>query len=295
MFSIRILKTDVFDGSTVNDILINEVLFNPRNGGSDFVELYNNSNKYISLKNWKLANLDNDSIDNYKTIAGAPYLLRPKEFVLLSVNVSNIKQEYFNAHEDAFLPMASLPTYSNDEGSVYLINDNNEVVDFFHYNEDMHFALLNSEDGVSLERIDYNRPTNDKSNWHSASEAVGFATPGYENSQYAEAETGDEITISPESFSPDNDGFEDVLNIAYQFNEPGYVANVIIYDAKGRLIKNLIKNEMLGKQGTFSWDGIDENNEKASIGIYIVYAEVFTVNGNVKKFKKPCVVAGRLN
>lgn len=278
-----------------NDLVINEVLFNPYSGGSDFVELYNNSNKYINLENWKLANLENDSIDNYKIISDSPYLLRPQEFVLLSVNTASIKQFYFNAHEDAFLQMASLPTYSNDEGNVFLINNLDEVVDAFSYNEDMHFALLNSVDGVSLERIDYNRPTNDESNWHSASEAVGFATPGYENSQYLEAETGSEITISPESFSPDNDGFDDVVNIAYQFNEPGYVANIIIYDSKGRLTKNLVKNEYLGTNGTFSWDGIDENKEKAAIGIYIIYVEVFSDAGEVKKFKKPCVVAGRLN
>ena len=43
----------------------------------------------------------------------------------LSVDVNNIKQEYFNAKEETFLQMASLPTYSNDEGSVYLINNNN--------------------------------------------------------------------------------------------------------------------------------------------------------------------------
>lgn len=279
----------------VHDLIINEVLFDPFTGGSDFVELYNNSNKYINLENWKLANLDNDSIDNYKIISDVPFLLQPKEFVLLSVDVATVKQFYINANENSFLQMASLPTYSNEEGNVYLINNLDEVVDAFSYNDDMHFALLNSTDGVSLERIDYNRPSNDKSNWHSAAEAVGFATPGYENSQYLEAEAGDGITLSPESFSPDNDGFDDVLNIAYQFNEPGSVANILIYDAKGRLVKNLVKNEYLGTQGTFSWDGIYENNEKAAIGIYIVYAEIFSVTGDVKKYKKPCVVAGRLN
>jgi len=277
------------------DLVINEILFNPYNGGSDFVELYNNSDKYINLENWKLANLDNDSIDNYKSISDQPYLLKPRHFVLLSVDVNNIKEEYIDSEEDAFLQMESLPTYSNDEGAVYLINNNNEVMDNVNYNDDMHFALLNSTDGVSLERIDYNRPSNDNSNWHSAAEAVGFATPGYENSQYLTAEVGDEITVSPESFSPDNDGFDDVLNISYQFNEPGNVANIIIYDAKGRLVKNLVLNEYLGVTGTFSWDGINENNEKAAIGIYIVYAEVVNVNGDVKKFKKPCVVAGRLD
>ena len=280
---------------TSGDIVINEILFNPYNGGSDFVELYNNSDKYINLENWKLANLDNDSIDNYKPIIEQPYVLNPQHFVLLSIDVNNVKEEYIDSQEGAFLQMASLPTYSNDEGSVYLINNNDEVMDNINYNDDMHFALLNSTDGVSLERIDYNRPSNDNTNWHSAAEAVGFATPGYENSQYLTADVGNEITVSPESFSPDNDGFDDVLNISYQFNEPGSVANIIIYDAKGRLVKNLVLNEYLGAKGTFSWDGINENNEKAAIGIYIIYAEIVNVNGDVKKFKKPCVVAGRLN
>jgi flagellar hook assembly protein FlgD len=145
-----------------------------------------------------------------------------------------------------------------------------------------------------LERIDYNRPSNDNTNWHSAAEDVGFATPGYENSQYKKVEITDGISISPETFSPDNDGVDDVLNISYQFAEAGYVANIVIYDAKGRLIKNLLLNELLGTKGTFSWDGINENNEKAAIGIYIIYFEAFKLNGETKKFKKTGVLGGHL-
>ncbi len=278
---------------SANDIVINEVLFNPLSGGVDFVEIYNNSNKYIDIQNWSLANLDNDSIDNYKTIINRPKLMLPGDFVLLSTDNSAVKNDYQNAVTDALLEMESLPTYSNDEGDVYLINNQNIIVDEFHYNDDMHFALLNSEDGVSLERIDYDRPTNDESNWHSAAEDVGFATPGYENSQYQMTNNdGSEIVVEPETFSPDNDGVDDVLNISYNFSEPGYVASVVIYDAKGRLVRNLIQNELLGISGTFSWDGINERNEKARIGIYIIFVEVFSADGEVKSFKKTAVLAG---
>ncbi|PJA07618.1 MAG: hypothetical protein COX70_06090 [Flavobacteriales bacterium CG_4_10_14_0_2_um_filter_32_8] len=278
-----------------DDLVINEVLFNPFTGGSDFVELYNNSNKFINLQNWSLANLENDSIDNYQTIITKPKLLLPGEFVLLSTNTANVAQEYLNSVTSTFLQMTSMPTYNNDKGDVYLINNLNMVVDNFSYNETMHFALLTSFDGVSLERIDYNRPTNDVTNWHSAAEDVGFATPGYENSQYLKTNNdGGDIIIDPLTFSPDNDGVDDVVNITYNFPEPGYVATIIIYDAKGRLVKNLVKSELLGTTGTFSWDGINENNEKAGIGIYIIFVEAFDLKGDVKSFKKTVVLAGHL-
>ncbi|KAB2859800.1 MAG: hypothetical protein F9K09_00850, partial [Flavobacteriales bacterium] len=276
------------------DVVINEVLFNPYTGGSDFVEIYNNSSKYINLQNWELANFENDSISNRKVITSEPFILLPNQFVVLTKDAANIKTEYINAKEDRMLQMETLPTYNNSDGHVYLLNNLNQAVDNFKYNEDMHFALLNDVKGVSLERIDYNRPSNDKTNWHSAAEDVGFATPGYENSQFQKVEITDGISISPETFSPDNDGVDDVLNISYQFAEAGYVANIVIYDAKGRLIKNLILNELLGAKGTFSWDGINENNEKAAIGIYIIYFEAFKLNGETKKFKKTGVLGGHL-
>lgn len=276
------------------DVVINEVLFNPFTGGSDFVEIYNNSSKFINLQNWELANFDNDSISNKKIISTQPFVLLPKQFVVFTKDAANIKQEYINAKQDRMLEMAALPTYNIDKGNVCLINNLNQTVDNFAYTEKMHFALLNDFKGVSLERIDYNRATNDNTNWHSAAEDAGYATPGYENSQYHRVEIGDAISISPETFSPDNDGVDDVVNISYQFAEAGFVANIVIYDAKGRLIKNLLLNELLGTKGTFSWDGINENNEKAAIGIYIIYVEVFNLKGEVNKYKKTCVLGGQL-
>ena len=239
--------------------------------------------------------MENDSIDNYKGLTSSPKLILPNEFILLTSDGEAVDNDYMNSVTSAFLEMESMPTYGNDEGEVYLINNLSMVVDSFYYLGDMHFALLNSEDGVSLERIDYNRPNNDETNWHSAAEDVGFATPGYENSQYMKTNTdGGEITVFPLTFSPDNDGVDDVVNISYIFPTPGFVASIIIYDSKGRLIRNLIQNELLGISGTFSWDGIDENNEKARIGIYIIFVEAFDVEGNVKSFKKTVVLAGHL-
>ena len=281
------------------DLIINEILFNPRanyyNDGSDFVEIYNNSQRYIDLRGWQLANIGVDTIDNFKPITAMPYVVFPGDYVVLSKDTSNIKYEYPAAMEQTFLQMDGLPAFNNGDGTVILIDNLLQVSDSITYNEDMHFVLLNDINGVSLERVDFDRPSHDVTNWHSSSEAVGFATPGYLNSQYnPPGESTGTVTVEPELFSPDNDGVKDIVNINYQFDAPGFVGTITIYDAKGRLIKNLLQNELLGTSGTYSWDGITEENERARIGIYIIYFEVFGLSGEIKHFKKTCVLAAKL-
>jgi len=291
-----------FSGSSVvvlphiadsGDLIINEILFNPVTGGDDFVEVYNNSTKYIDLFGWHLANWDDGYIDNIKTI-DVNFVLNPGEFAVLTKDSNNIKTTYINSKIGRFVEMATLPTYSNDSGSVYLLlpSTDTSVSDAFHYDEDMHFGLLNDPDGISLERIDYDRASSDNTNWHSAAEAVGWATPGYENSQYVPGTiSADMVSVTPEIFSPDNNGIDDVVNIAYTLEEPGYVGNITIFDSQGRTIKSLVQSDLLASEGTYSWDGTNNENAKARVGIYIVYFEVFNLNGDVSSVKKTCVLA----
>lgn len=288
---------DIFPAAP-NDIVINEILFDPKTGGVDFVEIYNRSNKAIDLKNLVIG--EQDTITNLlvdtKDISANTYLLLSGKYLVLTSDISKVKSQYVIKDENAFLALSTLPSM-NVSGDVVVIADkNNIIIDKVIYTEDMHFPLLGETKGVSLERVNFNRPSDDKTNWHSAAEDAGFATPGYINSQYSGTRNDDgEVTIEPEIFSPDNDGEKDVVGINYKFEEPGMTANVTIYDSKGRLIRNLVRNELLGTSGAFSWDGVDDERQKARIGIYIIYFEAFSTSGKVKKIKKTCVLAGRFN
>ena len=159
----------------------------------------------------------------------------------------------------------------------------------------MHFPLIKDDKGISLERSLFDRPANEPGNFRSAAASIGYATPGYKNSQFTDTNFPgqEEIVLTSTTFSPDNDGFEDALHINYHFREAGMVANVNIYDDKGALIKRLTKNTTLAVEGTLIWDGIAEGGQRAKIGVYIVYFEGFNLNGHTVKFRKPCVLAAK--
>jgi hypothetical protein len=282
----------------VNDVVINEVLSNPKDNGVDYVELYNRSDKVIDLKQMVLASYDTiaSTLNDEHDISIGGYLLFPQEYVVLTTNTTMVKNQYETPNPNWFAQMVSMPMFDNDHGIVVIALKNGVIIiDKLVYTADMYFPLLISTAGVSIERINYNRPSDDKTNWHSAAENVGFGTPTNKNSQYSEGVSSDDpISLSPEIFSPDNDGHDDVLNINYKFDVAGYVGNIVIYDASGRLIRNLVKGELLGTSGSFSWNGITNDNEKARIGMYVVYVEVFDLKGKTKHYKKSTVLASKL-
>lgn len=276
-----------------HDIIINEILFNPRPTGVDFVEIYNASNKYINLKNWWVANYVNGTIQNADIISTQDILIEPKAYLVLTEDKNIVKGEYVQAVEAKILVMEDLPSFNDDEGTVALINPESTVVDFFAYTDKFHATFLKDNEGVSLERISFSALTNNASNWHSASTTSGFATPGYANSNARGEILADRVKVEPEIFEPINGPA--FTQIHYNFNTGGYVANVKILDAQGREVKHLVNNSTLGTTGFFRWDGDMNDGSKARTGYYIVWMEVFNANGKVEAFRKRVIVASRFN
>jgi len=278
-----------------NDIVINEVLFNPLDDGVDYVEIYNRSNKIIDATEINIATKKDGVLDNIKIISIDPILIFPQDYIIISKNDRIVKQQYTTKTKYNFINIPTLPTYSNEEGTVIIVDNADIIIDEFEYNEEMHFPTLVTNDGVSLERINPNIATNLSTNWHSAAETVGFGTPGYKNSQYNPKSDGTgTVSLEKDVFSPDNDGFEDILTINYNMEKSGYTANVYIFDANGRLMKQIVNNELLAISGSFNWDGIDEYNQKLRIGMYVLVFEVFDMEANTNKYKLPFVVAGKI-
>lgn len=280
----------------VGSILINEILFNPFSGGVDFVELVNVSEQTIPVFRLKLATRDDAlTLKQIYPVSTEKRYLKPGEFLVCTKDPTIVASQYITTNPTSFCAMKSFPTFSDDAGTVVLLNDSLEVLDELSYSAKMHSPFLADEEGVSLERISLEKPASDLDNWASAAASAGFATPGLPNSQAgSENEIQDEITPEPKAFSPNGDGFNDELTIKFSLSKPGYIANVRIFDVAGRQVRFLIKNQSLAQQGNWLWDGKSESGQKLTIGVYIILVEVFDQEGHTKAFKKTCTLTDRL-
>lgn len=278
----------------VGDVVLNEILFNPRTGGVDFVEIYNHSDKHIDLKGWHLGN---QTPDNEKVIISDTYVMAPQEYLVITSNPALLQLEYPAAQLANAFTLASMPSYSDTEGTAVIMNAHKDTFDLFSYTDDMHFSLISDKNGVSLEKIAADKPS-DANNWRSAASVTGtntaFATPGYKNSQSGilQGSTA-KINIEPQVFTPDNSGSGDFTNIYYNFDAPGYVASIKIFDASGRLMKLLVNNESLPAEGFIRWDGDLDNGGVARVGYYMVLLEIFDTNGRREVIKERVAVASQ--
>lgn len=295
--TIRTVRVGLPDSILPGDIVINEILPNPETGGEKFIELYNRSEKVLDLH--ELAVGLYDSIQNtgsdLKPVSENGILSFPGDYSVLTKDPDDIQKRYYCPDPDAFLQMSSLPSLSNDKGSVILARNNDgTLIDHITYSKDMYSDLLTTTDGVSLERINPSLASLDVTNWHSASESCGFATPGYRNSEFFSMGPGkDMISLLPSVFTPDNDGKDDVLVISFTPDEPGYLADISIFDASGHLVRSLIQNRLLSTEDAVMWDGRDDKNLRSPLGIYILIIDLFKPDGKAYHLKKTCILGGK--
>lgn len=279
--------------AATTEMVINEILFNPKSGRSDYVEFYNRSNRIFDANKLYIANRNSSGVvSSAKLLSTSPYYIFPGDYVVVTEDAINLSLDYLVQNPDAVFELSSLPSFPDDEGHVVILNFQGAVVDEVQYQDDWQFGLLANPDGVALERIDPDGPSQEAGNWHSAASTAGYGTPTYKNSQYKSLQTiSATVEVIPKVFSPDNDGRDDVATIQYKTTEPGYIANITVYDANGRPVRNLVKNGTLGLQGYWTWDGLDDKRLKLAVGTYILFTEIFNLDGKKEIFKNVVVLA----
>lgn len=281
-----------------SEILINEILFDPIAPGVDYVELYNPTDKTFDISELVLgvikSSFPNPPDTVLKEIAADSRLMMPHAYLLLSTDGFMVAQQYGCSLGD-YVDMASFPSFPNAGGEALLMSRRGVVVDQMAFSPAMHYPLLKETKGVALERVSWDVPSWLPDNWHSAAEAVRFGTPGYANSMMAVGKSvdGKEVAVVPPVFSPDGDGFDDHCVLSYEFEEAGRTMNVYVFNVEGQLVHHLVRGALIGREGSYVWNGLDAKGRRVPIGMYVLVTEVFDMEGEVRRYKNVVSVSSR--
>lgn len=304
-----VAKGDINDAaeteSANENLVINEIMFDPAEGGQEYIEIYNKDSLSADLSQIRLATKNSDgeflSPNKFPLFS----FIEANDYAVLCKDADSLIQFHQPERIDNIWSSNWSRKLSNNGTTIYLIKtkenkDSILVLDSVCYSPKWHHPLLDETKGVSLERINPDLPSNESTSWHSASKDRAYATPGAQNSQYRDI-SNTEIFDSKhyawpeqESFSPNGDGTEDVCLIHYLLPSEGYTITLRIFTPRGILVAYPYKNSVVSTEGVLIWDGTLTNNHAGEVGVYVVQCEFINPStGKTIRERFPVVISDR--
>jgi hypothetical protein len=203
--------------------------------------------------------------------------LESGEYIILAQDVARFRR-YYTDYAGLITAPDGWQILNNDGGDAVRLADGTGTV------IDSVFYAGGFPDNRSWER--YISPDG-RSYWGGSFSPTG-STPGLPNTYYYPRSRSIEVDISPDPFSPDGDGFQDVTII--RCNPPeAETLELVIYDVAGRKVKTFCESG-LSIPREMVWDGRGDDGNRLPPGIYIVYAHV---EGKAAMETKTTVVIAR--
>jgi Lamin Tail Domain/FlgD Ig-like domain len=281
-------------------VVINEIMYDPLSNQNEWLEFFNRSDQPIDLSHWTFNDRPTVNTMNSFEIPCQPSAVKPGEFMVVAADSSVFKIFQSLSQSDSTVHIGILNHSSgfslNNDGDAVVLKDlTGQTIDSVAYLPGWHHPDVVDTKGRSLERINPNIESNDPRNWSTCTNILG-GTPGKVNSIMTLSRTSNSlVSISPNPFSPDGNGFEDFCIIRYTLPLMTSTLNVKIYDIKGRLVRTLANGELAGRQGELVWNGFDDNNQRARIGVYVIFLEATDRSSSkVVTAKAVAVVAAKL-
>lgn len=285
-------------------IQISEIMFDPLQNANDgkpdhseYVEVLNPGTEPVSLENWTISDQPTETGKQNAVVIKSSFTIYPGEYAVLAADSGFFNQfPGLSGNAGVCVLNVSSLNLNADQDAVIIRDQWGSVVDSVFYSAKWHSKEFASTKDISLERRDLKVNTNDPLNWSSSVNPAG-GTPGFANSIKLPESVGSKssVWITPNPFSPDGDGRDDVCELHYRFSEPVSSASVTIYDRLGRKIKDLKPWSVTAPEGVIFWDGKKEDGQIAPIGPYIFLTEFMNpAGGKIHEGKTVVILAKKM-
>ncbi len=145
--SSAITSNEVFlpQEAEIGDIILNEITPQAFSSRSRFVEIYNNSDKFINLQGWKI---QKDTTFDSDILSEEILIIPPKTHFAFTENKFEILSDYTNAVIENVFEIADIPAfgYNEDNGNISLVNHLGVKFDSFRIREEYQFDLLETRE-----------------------------------------------------------------------------------------------------------------------------------------------------
>jgi hypothetical protein len=275
-------------------LLINEILFDVSSIGEEFIELYNNSDTMLDIGNIIITELNftTEEIENYTSPLPSGFLLPARSFIAITNDARKVQNRYKPDLHKNIISWNNIFQLSNDSAILSLRTRAGKEIDRVRYSSKWQFVMLGQTKNVSIERMCAACNGMDRNNWHSASSTENYATPGYQNSQSLPSTEQEEkwLNLSSRTFSPNNDGVDDVLIFTVKLTQSSALLTLSVYTAGGYLVRHIAQQQYIGTNSTFTWDGT-ASGKLLSPGIYVIYARIMDNKKVISETKTTCTIA----
>jgi len=265
------------------EIILNEILFDPQPRGSEYIELYNRSDRTLSTHGLSIALRKSDGhLGTRHSLTSLATTLAPGDYLVLTSDPNGVTSLIRTPALDV-IRRFKLPALNNQGATIVLLRTaDSTVVDEVTYSAKWHSSAVKIRRGVALERISPDGSSQEAANWTSASSETGYGTPGYKNSQSGTSSQIEEgATISEPEY---NASTRDYL-IRYQMDKPDYRCQMAVYSSNGQKVAVIANNQLLTPEGEIRWDGAG-----LSPGVYVFYVELYHPDGSSQHIRKPLLV-----
>jgi hypothetical protein len=258
-------------------VLINEIMYDPLDGDAEYIELYNAGVHYVDIRELAIdVTREGEVQERLLPLSDHSRIMGPGDYLVLTRSIAHLTDSYDLGISGSWVELEDFVSLPNGEGKVWLTDRSGNGIDVVSYGDEMHLEIFIDTRGISLERIDPGRSGTDPGNWHSAASIVGYATPGRQNSQsLPSSHSGEKLMVEPRVFSPNNDGYHDLLVISTEMEEAGSVIRIWITRPDGASVRILVNNHLAGASSQYTWDGRDEEGGMATEGFYVVHLRAY--------------------